>query len=460
MTGTGCDVAIIGAGPAGLSAAATAAELGLAAVVIEEQAGPGGQVWRGFDGGPAATANPAAHAVLARARSAGAAFRFATTVVDIDRTLGVTWYDGLRLGRLQARAVIIATGTVERPLPFPGWTLPGVIGLGALQIAYKTGGVVPDADTGEVVVAGQGPLVLQCLADLAGGGARVSAVLDIGARGRMAAALASLPGALGARPGLLARGAGLLWKRRLSGVPTHRGVERFEALGTDHVEAVRFTIDGTTRTLPCRLLAVHDGVIPNTQLPRLLKLDHVWRPDTRCFTPTVDAHGRSSRDGVWIAGDGAGIGGVLDAEPGGRLAALDAARFLGRLDGDAFEQKAATDRRRRAGNRKARQFIDALDPPRDPATGLDDETIVCRCEGLTAGALRTVIRGGVDEPNRVKTATRCGMGSCQGRICGNLLTQLIARETGRPEEQIGALRIRPPLKPVPLGAFADFEDTP
>lgn len=454
------DIVVVGAGPAGLAAAATAAGLGLSVTLIDEQPALGGQVWRGLERrGPVTADDRTGLALMAEARAAGVVPLRGATVFDVGFDGGVdgdaptvAWLAADGVGRVAARALILATGAMERPLPFPGWTLPGVLGVGALQAALKTGGLVPNDG---LVLAGQGPLLLLYLEQLLAAGGRVAAILDTTPPGRsLTEAARLLPAALAADPATLARGSLLMARRLASGIPLHRGLLRMTAEGTDRVTSVRFADAGGEHVLPCAVLAVHDGVIPNTQVTRMLRLDHEWHDAARCFAPVTDAHGRSSRAGVWVAGDGAGIAGAAAAVAAGRLAALDAARAIGRLDAAGFQARAAAPLKRRAAARTLRRFLDALDPPRDPVAWLADDTVVCRCEEITAGEIRTAIAGGAAGPNRVKTATRCGMGACQGRMCGPVLTQLVARATGRPEALVGALRIRPPLKPVPMAALA------
>jgi len=450
------DIVVVGAGPAGLSAAAAAAGLGLSVTLIDEQPALGGQVWRGLERrGPITADDRAGLALMAGARGAGVVLHRGATVFDVafdGDAPAVAWLAADAVGRVAARALILATGAMERPLPFPGWTLPGVLGVGALQAALKTGGLVPNDG---LVLAGQGPLLLLYLEQLLVAGGRVAAILDTTPPGRsLTEAARLLPAALAADPAIVARGTLLMARRLASGIPLHRGVLRMSAEGTDRVTSVRFADAGGEHVLPCAVLAVHDGVIPNTQVTRMLRLDHEWRDAARCFAPVTDAHGRSSRAGVWVAGDGAGIEGAAAAVAAGRLAALDAARAIGRLDAAGFRAGAAQPLKRRAAARAVRRFLDALDPPRDPVAWLADDTVVCRCEEITAGEIRAAIAGGAAGPNRVKTATRCGMGACQGRMCGPVLTQLVARATGRAESLVGALRIRPPLKPVPMAALA------
>ncbi len=325
MADESVDLAVVGAGPAGLSAAVTAAELGASVALFDEQPAPGGQVWRGLErqgrGG-----DRAGHDLIARARTtAGIRLRPATTVFHaaFEGADGPTlsWMDSGGLGRTTARGLVLATGAMERPVPFPGWTLPGVLGVGALQAALKTGGLVPGSDGGGLVIAGRGPLVLLYLAQLAAAGGRATAVLELAGPERNVGRLASrLPGALFGDPATLGRGVWLLAARALRGVPVHRGVTTLRAEGDGRVEAVRFTDTGGERVLPCRLLAVHDGVIPNTQATRLLRLDHEWRDEAACFAPVTDDWGRATRAGkalggagVWVAGDGAGIEGARGA---------------------------------------------------------------------------------------------------------------------------------------------------
>lgn len=457
MTVESVDLAIVGAGPAGLAAASVATGGGLRTVLIDEQPVPGGQVWRNLE---ARGDDRTGLDLIRQVRAGGTGLRPGTTLVEIafdgaDPTL--TWMCQGRLGRTRARALILATGAMERPVPIPGWTLPGVLGVGALQTALKTGGLLPGrGEPGSgLIVAGHGPLLLLYLAQVAAAGGTVSAVLDTGPSGRSPLRLAGLlPMALFGDPVTLGRGVLLLVRRALSGIKVHRGVRHLTAIGGDRLEAVRFTDTDGEHTLPCSLLGLHDGIVPNTQVTRLLRLDHEWRPDQRCFAPAADDFGRTSRPGVWIAGDGGGIAGAVAARVSGRLAALDVLRNLGSVPEQAFRDRAAALLRRRARLGAARRFIDALYPPRDPADGLADTTIVCRCEEVTAGAVRAAVTAGATGPNRAKTATRCGMGACQGRMCGQLLSQIVAHATGRPVDAGGALRVRPPLKPVPMAAFA------
>ena len=207
-------------------------------------------------------------------------------------------------------------------------------------------------------------------------------------------------------------------------------------------------------------LLLHEGVIPNTQISLALQLAHVWDEAQRCWRPVVDEWGRTSLPTVAIAGDAAGIAGAAAAVSSGRLAALDAAHLLGRIDEAERDRRAAPLRASFAREIALRPFLDALYRPADPVLCPDDDVIVCRCEEVTAGQIRRAVRLGAQGPNQVKAFIRCGMGPCQGRICGPVASAVIARARGVPIEEVGAFRPRAPYKPITLGALAGIASPP
>ncbi len=467
----GVDLTVIGAGPAGLAAAATAADQGLTVLLLDEQPAPGGQVWRQAERletsqsplrGAVYKSYGGAAAAIAALRRSAVDYRPGATVFDVSPELRISWLErdsGVanaarhRIRESESKRLILATGAQERPVPFPGWTLPGVMGVGALQTALKAGGLLPAP--GGLVLAGQGPLLLLYFAQILALGGRVAAILDFTPPGRLGAAVGRLPQALVGDPRLMARGLGLLVRRALSRTPIYPAVTGLVARGAGGLERLSFESRGRSRELACSLLGVHDGVIPSTQLSRLLGLAHRWRDDQQCFEPTVDFDGRSSDRRVWIAGDAGGIEGADLAGVRGRLAALAVTESLDRAASAAASTAALRARRTRWLN--ARRFLDRVYAPQPLECHLTDETTLCRCEGVTVGAIRAAIDQGAVGPNRVKTFTRCGMGACQGRMCGPSLVRLMASVTGTPPDEIGALRIRPPLKPILLGDYLEPE---
>jgi NADPH-dependent 2,4-dienoyl-CoA reductase/sulfur reductase-like enzyme len=464
-----CDLLVVGAGPAGLAGAAEAAALGLSVLLVDENPGPGGQIYRGVG------ATPVAEAVLGRDYRRGATLAAGLEASDAAYLPGATLWTlapvpadgegpagfevglsrGGRARLVRAREVVAATGALERPFPIPGWTLPGVMTAGAAQIALKTAGLVPGGPT---VVAGCGPLLDLLTAQLRRAGARITAILDTAPRANWAAAA---PHALDfLRSPYLAKGLGLLAGAR-RGVRVVGGVTALAARGEGKVAEVVFRRGGgPEERIACDLLLLHQGVVPNMGLPAAAGCAQHWDEGQLCWRPTLDAWLQTSVPGLSVAGDGAGIAGAEAAAPRGRLAALAAACRLGRLGEAERDARAAPVRAQLARAERGRRFIDALHRPAEVfRVPSDPETIVCRCEEVTAGQLRAAVAHGVTGPNQAKAFLRAGMGPCQGRLCGLTVTELIAQARGVAPAEVGAYRQRPPIKPVTLGEIASLPKT-
>jgi NADPH-dependent 2,4-dienoyl-CoA reductase/sulfur reductase-like enzyme len=447
------DLAIIGAGPAGMEAAVQAAALGLSVAVFDEQPAPGGQVFRGVEqaAGDKALAGEYAKdgsALVRRFRTAkGIEYRPRSTVWHIGLESGVM--SVLRDGaseEVTAGRVLVATGAQERPVPIAGWTLPGVMTAGAAQIMLKTTGAVPD---GATVLAGQGPLVWLLAAQLLQAGLPKLTLLETTPRGAAWRALGA--GGLWRGRGALGKGLAYLRTARRLGLKIVRAVEGLRAAGDGRVQQVRWN----GGTLPCDTLLLHEGVIPSTHITRALGLDHEWDEAQLCWRPKLDAWGATSHERIAVAGDGAGIGGWESAVAAGHIAALDAAFRVGRLTQAARDSRAKIPRWAAAQALALRPFLDRLYRPAPSVLAPEDEsTIVCRCEEITAGQIRQVARLGATGPNQAKAYLRAGMGPCQGRMCGTTVAAVIAKERGMTIEAAGALRPRAPFKPLTVGELA------
>ena len=458
------DLIVIGAGPAGMAAATTAAGLGLKTLLLDEQKRPGGQIYRNVT-----AVNPKVAAwlgpdyahgrKLAQALAAsGAEQHHGTLVWDVTPELCVSTLQEGRVAQFKAPQLIAATGALERASPLPGWTLPGVMNAGAAQIALKAHAAVP---SGAVVLAGAGPLLLLVACQLLDAGAQVVAVVETAAPGNRWLALNHLPQALGT-PGPLFKGLRWLARLRRARVPWFKQATQLQALGEDRLQSLSFVAAGCSHDIKADTLLLHHGVVPDTQLSRLLRVQHHWSDQQLAWLPQVDDGGQTSLAGFRVAGDGAGIVGALAAEVSGTLAALGAAQALGRIAPAAQAALAARTAALHAAlarQRRLRPFLDALyRPPRWLNTPAD-ETLVCRCEEVSAGRVREMARLGCQGPNQTKFFSRCGMGPCQGRMCGLTVTQLLADELGKSPAEVGAYRIRAPLKPVPLSAIAALAET-
>jgi NADPH-dependent 2,4-dienoyl-CoA reductase/sulfur reductase-like enzyme len=442
------DVAIVGAGPAGMAAAIAAAESGAAVLVVDSGAAPGGQIWRHRE---RSSLTPRARTWLTRFERCGARTLMGANVVDarvagahdvaarspqggppgersLPRSSGplpliddendtadvrveLDVEQGTAALRVLARRLVIATGARERLLPFPGWTLPGVVGIGGAQALLKSGVTV----TGRrVAIAGTGPLLLPVADALARAGARLVLVAEQAPMRAVARAVAGLA----ARPALAWQAA----RHRAAFARTRYRVGTWvtRAAGDDRVREITVTDGRHAWTEPCDLLCTGFGLVPGTELARLLG----------CVTAdgavVVDDGQRTSLPGIFCAGETAGIGGVDVALVEGRIAGLGAA---GRA-----ELVRGLRHARRRGRASAARLIRAFALRPELRELSDPDTIICRCEDVRRDAVDATWSA-----RQARLYARVGMGPCQGRVCGAALEVLF----GWPPEPV-----RPPIEPV------------
>lgn len=452
-----CELAVIGAGPAGLAAATTAAQLGVDTVLLDEQPAPGGQIYRAITEtrlrDPAVLGPDYWHGsdLVAAFRASGAQHVAGATVwsVSRDREIGVSVGGGARLFR--ADRVIVATGALERPFPIEGWTLPGVMTAGAAQILLKSSGMVAQ---GRVVLAGTGPLLWLLAAQYMRAGASIAALLDTTPRENWRAALPHLPAFLTST--YLPIGLKLLREVRRR-VPVIRDVRALRVLGQDRATEIAYQAGGEAeQRIAADVVLLHQGVVPNLNLANAIGCQQAWQDTQMCFAPEVDDWGASSVDGIAIAGDGAGIGGARIAAERGRLAALDAACRVGRIDTAKRDAEAVACRQTLQRFTRGRSFLDLLYRPRPEHRIPTGDTLVCRCEEVTAQQILDTVKLGCSGPNQMKSFLRCGMGPCQGRLCGLTVTELIAQARSVTPNEVGYYRLRPPIKPITLEELASL----
>lgn len=450
------DLIIIGAGPAGMAAALTAAEYGANVLVLDEQRKPGGQIYRAIEDNDA-TARPelgqsyfAGQALTKAFRAAQVEYAPGSVVwhVSGDGEVGYTQNEAAQLVR--APHVIIATGAMERPFPVPGWTKAGVMTVGAAQILLKGSGI----GIKNAVFAGTGALLYLVVHQYMQAGIPVKAVLDLTPSANYRSALRHLPNAMSS-VGKIAQG--LRWKRGISraGVPFISGIEDIRISGEGSAEAVEYLKKGTWTRIDTSSVLLHQGVVPNVNISMAAGCDSSWDPQQAAWVIKVDDWFQSSQPCVSVVGDGAAISGAVAAENAGRLAALGVLNRLDRIDTPTRDRRAVPFRKAHTAELRLRPFLDTLFRPacqfRVPAA---DDTIVCRCEEISAGQIREVVALGCAGPNQLKSFSRCGMGPCQGRFCGHTVSELIAKAEGKPVGDVGYYRLRPPIKPLHLEELA------
>lgn len=449
---------IIGAGPAGLAAADVAGRLGIDTNVLDDQNYAGGQIYRGSSNvgnnllkvlGPEYKSG---RELLSGLEHASVTWKPQSTVWQITEDGTVYYSDPRGSSYIQSEQVIVATGALERPMPFPGWTLPGVMTAGGIQIALKTAGLTP---AGEFVLAGSGPLLLLLARQVLDAGGKITALVETTPRHNSFRALKHFPGMLKSRE-LLRNGMRLMGVIRKHGIPHYRHANSLTAVGKEKVEGLQFSSGGRIRELGCNVLGIHVGVVPNIQISRHLNLSHDWQPVQHCWDPRTGPCGETELSWLRIAGDGGGIFGAEAAELQGKLAAWSAIVSLGKIDQSVAKEMIQVTKEKLAPLSSARPFIDCLYSPSQEFLTPADETIVCRCEEVTAGDIRSYVDLGCIGPNQTKSFGRPGMGPCQGRYCGLVVSELIANQRQVPVSEVGYYRIRPPIKPVTLAELASL----
>lgn len=453
------DLAVIGAGPAGLSAAVTAARAGAHVIVVDESPGPGGQYLRGgLRQSPSQYVSQSARRaqnLLEEMKFLHIDFRAETLAWALEGT-GVALAGPSGSEWLEARTVVIAAGGREEVIPFPGWTLPGVMTLGGAQILAKTHGVVPGK---RVLLAGSGPLLLATADELSRHGAQVLAVLEVthplawlrhgmaawGNWDRLREAWAYLVG-------LNKRGIPYRFGRTVSGVS---GEEQVESATVVRLNKRGIPVPDSEERLAVDALCVGFGFVPNIELTQLAGCKHEYDSQKGGWVPEVDESMETSIRGLFAAGETAGIGGAVAAMLEGRVAGLAAVQRLGLVRSGIVNRTLADLRRSRQAAQRFGAMLSTLFQAGSRLDALTmDDTIVCRCEDVAAGQLRAAIRAGAHSLDALKNGTRAGQGPCQGRTCGPLIARLIARQTGSSLSTIKGFHVRPPLKPLPVGVLA------
>lgn len=385
------DVVVVGAGPAGIAAASRAAESGASTLIVDQGIRPGGQIWRHTRRSQLPRAG---RRWIERLERSGARVLCGAAVVQADRggDLTLQHRDGRDVS-VAGATTILATGARERFLPFPGWTLPGVVGVGGAQALLKGGAEMRGA---RVVMAGSGPLLLPVAAALSAAGARVTLVAEQASRGTVLGFAAGL----WRHPEKLVQAAA--YRARFRSARYVPGAWVLEADGGDRLREVVVTDGRSSWRLECDLLCTGYGLVPSVELAQHLGCE------TRSGSVLIDAWQRTSAANVFCAGEPTGINGVDAALIEGEVAGLSAAGF----ETDAERLFARRDRQVAFGKRLAGAFALREELRSLPAP----ETVVCRCEDVRFGALRPAWSG-----RQAKLYTRVGMGPCQGRVCGPAL---------------------------------------
>jgi thioredoxin reductase len=452
------ELTVIGAGPGGLAAALEASRAGVRVALVDENAVLGGQYL--------SSSGPAGKSLRARAdeRRGRVLMRdLGEMNQDIRTETLVFGMEGQRLALHGARGfewietscVLIATGARELVIPFPGWTLPGVMTLGAALKMVEANGVLPGK---RILIAGSGPLVLRTAAIMACSGAQVVTVLEATHPWEWPSHAAAVRG----HWDRLREGMDYLRCLRRKGIPYRFGRTVIRALGTDEIQgAVTSRLDGkgnpikgTEETWDVDTICLGFGFVPNIEVTQLAGCVHVFDQRLGGWVPEVSERMETSIPGVYAVGETTGVAGAAAAMVEGRIAGLAAAQRLGYDMGQELTDELAVLRRQR---RRLLRFGEMLNTLFRPRPGLyditTDDTVICRCEEVPAGEVLGALRRGARHLDALKIWTRAGQGPCQGRTCGPLLARFASQRAKCSEADFGTFGVRPPVKPIPMGSL-------
>ena len=453
---------VVGAGPAGIKAASSAAAVGVHVTVIDENPHPGGQYYRQSppdfdipDRAAAHSGHPEDAALYDSLDHPNIQVLQGVRVWGVfdGHTLALTDEEGTFL--LETDRVVLATGAYDRPLAFPGWTLPGIFGAGSILRLIKSQWVLPGQ---RFLLAGLGPLQLVLADLLLKSGAEVVCVAEAANPLQSWRHLLGFLGhwdrireAIEYRRALSQNKVPLLFNHAIISAS---GEERVETAKIARLDQNGTPIAGTERSFNVDTVCLGYGLLPAYQLATAFGCALRFDENLRWFAPQHNEEMETTVPGVFVAGDVTDMGGVHVAAAEGRVAGLVAAHQLGSLEESEFRSRMAPARARlRNLNRFAAALQGIYTFPQGLPHLVRDDTVICRCEEIRTSAVSEVIGAGAVDLHQAKLQTRAGMGYCQGRVCNSLVAPLIAAQTGQPLDKLFPYTTRPPLQPITLGAM-------
>ena len=455
------ELLILGAGPAGIGTALAATDVGVETSIVDRAPDGGGQVYRSplHPSLLAESSGEQGHRLRQALAESRAETFFDCRVWSARRDFRVDGLDPQGGKTWQPKTIVSTLGTTERVIPFPGWTIPGVYGLAAVTLLLKSQSILPGSNT---VIAGSGPLLAAVAHGIIAGGGRVAAIIDLAGRGEW---LATTPALLSC-PKDLRRGLKWIHEIRRAKIPIlHRHAVTAVKESDSGLEVIAAPVDrsgyrvagGSTRIFSADSLAIGNGLTPATELTRLLGADHVFKAEAGGWIPSLDNGQRTTVDGLYAAGDGTGIIGADAAFIEGKIAGYTVALDLGRIENSEYRRLSAPLISRLVKvSRSGRRMAEMMAPRQGQISEIEPDTIVCRCEDITRREIDDAIDNGANDINQLKSWTRCGMGPCQGRTCGDVVASIIAQRGGS-REKVGCWTSRIPLTTLTLDELAgDF----
>ena len=446
------ELAIIGGGPAGLSSAIISSNNGIETYLFDEHSFPGGQIYRNannhndikrkiFDKDYFLGNN-----LINEFQKSKCNYINNSSVWYISKDCEISVIIKNKNYFYKAQRIIVATGAIERSIPYKGWTLPGVMLAGSAQILLKSSGTIP---TQSPVLIGIGPLLLLLACQFAKAGIKPKAILDMTPYHSYLKALPHLPNAL-IKSYEIWKGIGILNELRKNKIPIIRNVKNIELDGNEKLDKIIYWKNNKKNIIKSNMAFIHFGVIPNIIITQSVAIKHKWNQEQLCWQPISDEWGNTNQEKFQICGDITKVIGVEASKINGKIVAFNTLKKFGKISKERRDSLTLKLRKSYKKIIQGRRFIDVFFKPREDFINLNNNLTVCRCENVTVNDIKEAIKNGAFGPNQIKLFTRIGMGNCQGRQCSNSLTIILSNILNKKESDIGVLRARPPLKFVTL----------
>jgi thioredoxin reductase/bacterioferritin-associated ferredoxin len=464
------ELVIIGAGPAGIEAAITAANSGVDVTIIDSAPLPGGQYFKQlppqFVVDQVDSHNQKGINLINELNKSRVTIYSETIVWGIfESPIPDMWHLTLHgptaPARMDARYIILATGAYDSSIPFPGWDLPGVITAGAALTIIKNQRVLPGK---RILLSGSGPLQLAAAAQLCQAGAEVVAVLEctVSLVGR---GLQYLPAVWG-QWARIKEGFGYFKTLIGARVPYRLGWTVISVHGKDRVQEVVIAkldrngkpILQSKQTISVDTVVVGYGLTPATELSRQVNCEMQFIDERGGFVPKRSEIFETTLSGIFAIGDCAGIGGAGMSMIEGRIAGSVVSFKTGHITRESLSRRISKEKTALAREHRFAELLgDLFAPSKELYQLANNDTIICRCEQITLAEIREAIAIGAQSLPDIKNLTRSGMGNCQGRTCGSIIARILAQETGRPLQESQYNNIRPPIHPLPLNVIEEFQ---
>ncbi len=449
------DVVIIGSGPAGIQATINLQSNGLKIALLDDNSNLGGHIYKEVE------KNSTKKDFFQKDYLKGLeliqqinlneiTYINNSYVWNINPKLEIYYSQVGRSYKIKAKKILIATGSLERPFPVKGWTLPGVIGTTAAQIVLKESMFVKD----DAVFIGSGALFYYVISQYLDAGAKIKAVIDTTPLNNYFKAAKYLPKAL-LKFSFFIKALGFFIKFRKHNLKIYNFVDNITFEGDDELKTVLFKKGSKQVKIDTNIAFIHNGLVPNINLQLQVGCDYEYSKATKTINIKTDEFMQSSVDNIFVVGDGKSIRGVDVAIIEAKIAAIKILNDFNK------SQELSTYKKQLKSHMQIREFLNTLYlPHKNFLSPTDDDVVICRCEEVTLKDIKKGLELNCKESNSIKSFTRCGMGNCQARFCGLTLLEVISKQTNTPIEELKYLKIRSPIKPIgieEMGSLVEYE---